>query len=243
MSNLAVTRYIGGDWPGAILDMEKALALAETLGNRMAQVMLLTNLGISYIHQADDDVALRYLTRAAALASALHLTIPEINAQHRLADLAIRRSDWGAAAGYLEPAEQAARQVDARSTLPQIYSAWAEVKLGVGEPDAALELVRQAIVLAQEDELAVEEGINQRILGQALASGGDGAGAELAFETSLRLLAGQDDYEHARTQAAWGRVRLRENETEARDLLRQAHETFNRLGARRDLAQVEMLQV
>lgn len=239
MTNLAVTRYIGGDWPGAITDMERALALAETLGNRTAQTMLLTNLGISHINLADDNAAQRYLTRALELAGALNLTIPEINARYRLADLAIRRSDWDSARGHLEQAEQAALHVDARSALPEIYSAWAELKLGLGEPDAALAYVNRAITQAHEEALVVEEGINQRILGQALAVIGRAADARVAFETSLNLLAEQDDYEHARTRAAWGKVLLPENAAEARALLHLAHETFKRLGARRDQAQVE----
>ena len=239
MTNLAVTRYVGGDWPGAIADMERALALAETLGNRMAQTKLLTNLGSAHINLADDDVARRYLTRALEMAGDLHFTTSEIYAQYRLADLSIRKSDWDVAADYLEQAEQAALRVDARSTLPQIYSAWAELKLGLGAPDAALAYVRRAIALAQEDGLAVEEGINQRILGQALILKSNIADACKAFERSLRLLEGQDDYESARTQVAWGIVLLPGDAAEACRLLRLARETFKRLSARRDLAHVE----
>lgn len=243
MTNLAVTRLIGGDWPGAISDMERALALAETLGNRVAQTMLLTNLGFSHINLADDAAARRYLARALELAGVLHLTIPEINARHRLADLAIRSADWATAAGYLAQAEEAALRVDARSALPEIYSAWAELKLGLGEPDAALAHVGRALALAQEDGLTVEEGINQRILGQTQHILGNASDARAAFEASLSLLAGQDDYEHARTQAAWGKVLLSEEAATARELLRLAHEAFKRLGAARDLAQVEAVMV
>lgn len=243
MTNLAVTRHIGGDWPAAIADMERALALAETLGNRVAQVMLLTNLGYSHINLADDDAARRYLTRALELAGPLGLTIPEINARYRLADLAIRNADWDAARGCLAQAEAAALRIDARSALPEIYSAWAELELGLGNPDAALAHVQHAIALAQEDELAVEEGINRRILGQALAVAGNAADAGAAFAASLRLLAGQDEYEHARTQAAWGEVLLKGDAGEARGLLGLAHETFVRLGARRDLARVEAVML
>ena len=239
MTNLAVTRHIGGDWPGAIADMERALALAETLGNRVAKTMLLTNLGTAHINLADDDAARRYLARALELAGALHLTVPEINARHRLADLAIRGADWATAAGYLTQAEEAALRVDARSALPEIYSAWAELKLGLGEPDAALAHVGRALALAQEDELTVEEGINQRILGQTQHILGNAADVRAAFEASLSLLAGQDDYEHARTQAAWGKILLSQDAVGAGELLRLAHETFKRLGARRDLAQIE----
>lgn len=238
MTNLAVTRYIGGDWPGAIADMERALALAETLGNRVAQVMLLTNLGSSHINLAADGAARRYLTRALELAGALGLTTSEINARYRLADLAIRNAEWDAARGHLAQAEEAAQRIDARSALPEIYSAWAELELGLGEPDAALTHVQHAIALAQEDGLTVEEGINRRILGQTLHTLGHAADARAAFEASLSLLAGQDDYEHARTQAAWGKVLLSEDAAGAGELLRLAHETFKRLGAARDLARI-----
>ena len=101
--------------------------------------------------------------------------------------------------------------------------------------------------LARELGMELEEGMSQRILGQALLANEQPKPALSALERSLSLLADQDPYEAARTKIQWGQVLVSGLEVpcsssgQGTAMLQEAREAFEKLGAKRDLATVNGL--
>ena len=211
MTNLAVTRLHRRRLAGRDRGHgEGAWPWPRRSGNRVAQIMLLTNLGTAHINLADDDAARRYLARALELAGALHLTILEINARYRLADLAIRNVGLGYGRGLpgaggrgrvaRRRPQRAARDLQ---RLGRAQAGPGRAGRGAGARGARPRAGPRRRADGGRGDQPAHPRPDPHILGNA-------ADARAAFEASLSLLAGQDDYEHARTQAAWGKVLLPE---------------------------------
>lgn len=113
------------------------------------------------------------------------------------------------------------------------------MRLAQGQLESARALSEQAIQLASQLDLNFEKGISQRVLGQVLWASEQHESALVAFEQSLALLSPLDPYETARTQAQWGQCLMAQGDDARGALLVQAaRETFTRLGAQWDLAQL-----
>jgi tetratricopeptide (TPR) repeat protein len=240
LSNLGAYRFTACEWQEAIEDWQRALSLAEQLGSEIQKCSSEANLGMAYIYTGDDEAALNHLNNALSLIQKNNLPYFESNVQHCLADLRIRSEDWQGAVSPLRDAERLALEIDARGELPQIYGAWAEVMLGTGRPQEALERSKQATELAQELGMTLEEGKCRRILAQSLLTNNQIIEAMKGFERSLALLQSEDPYEAARTKMFWGLALLAESNSQAGNpLLKEARDTFQTLGAKRDLAYIK----
>jgi hypothetical protein len=119
--------------------------------------------------------------------------------------------------------------------------------LAEGHLQEARAQIERSLKLAREMELVPEEGMSLRVLGQVLLDSGQSEAAVEAFAQSLSLLEAKDPYEAARTRLEWGRALISEREVpgssirQGATLLQEARETFERLGAKRDLAVVDEL--
>ena len=124
--------------------------------------------------------------------------------------------------------------------LPETYTIQAQLALAEGDPAGAQQCAEQAIAVAAGLGQAVDEGKAWRVKGQALAAAGQMTDALAAFERSLALLAGQDPYETARTQAQWGLALLSSGCTDrGKTMIQEARAVFQQLGALRDVAAVD----
>ena len=157
-----------------------------------------------------------------------------------LAQLHLRRQEWEAARAALAEAEALATARGWDYILPETYATQAELALAEGNPAGAQQHAEQAIAVAGGLGQAVDEGKAWRAKAQALAAAGQMPGALDAFERSLALLAGQDPYEAARTQAQWGLVLLTSGCADrGKTMIQEARAVFQQLGALQDLAAVD----
>jgi tetratricopeptide (TPR) repeat protein len=240
LNNLGVFKYYAGDWAGAIGDYLEAIDLAEHLGSVTRQARSHMNLGLVYVNQGDDEAAWQHLANSLDLARDGDLGEYEILGQSNLADLYLRQGKPEAATPLLIEAERLALETSTKWPLPRIYYRWAEAHLLSGEAETALHDAERSVSLAQEMGMTQEEGMSRRVLGQALLAGDQPEKAAAAFERSLALLADRDPYEAARTRMQWGLALISGEDAErGRELLEEARATFEKLGARRDLAAVE----
>jgi tetratricopeptide (TPR) repeat protein len=240
LSNLGISREIDGDWAGAADDYRRALDLARQLGSIGEQARIENSLGLLYTKQGEDEAALRHLSRAMHLDRIHNLRLNLIYVLNSLALLQMHKRDWEAAEASVSEAEQLALELGTKHTLPETYYLRAQIRLAEGRLQAAREDVQRTLELTDELGMNLEEGIGQRVLGQALQACGQVEPALAAFQDSLATLAGLDPYEAARTQAAWGRCLASGPDVErGAALLGEARTTFGRLGARRDLAELE----
>ena len=97
-------------------------------------------------------------------------------------------------------------------------------------------------ILAYEFESAADKGIGLRVQGQAQWANHQRGEALDSFEKSLAILADRDPYESARTKVEWAKcLRSEGNVEQSIALLQQAKSAFEKLGAQRDLADLDGL--
>ena len=92
---------ITGNWVGAVAEYQKALDLAERLGNVTRQNELKLNLGILHTKQGNSETAFVFLSESLELARSHDLRTAIVLAQSSIADLQIRLCNWEAAEGAL----------------------------------------------------------------------------------------------------------------------------------------------
>ncbi len=232
LSNSAIDKEIAGDWTNAAADYQEALKLAEQLGSLFEQAHIHNLLGTLRLHQGDEATAENHLRCAADLFR--RIANPEYLAATLpvLAQLHLRRQDFGAARAALAEAETLATGGGWDYILPETLTTQAELVLAEGDPVAAQDRSERAIAVAAELAQAVDEGKAWRAKGLALAAAGRMDEALGAFERSLALLTEQDPYETARAQLAYARALAAAGETErSTELMREAEAVLERLGA------------
>lgn len=236
--NLGMLKDIAGDWAGAAAEYRQALDIAERLGDVVRQVELTLPLGNLHVKQGDTEAGRGYLLACLALVRHHALREQLVYVQASLAHLHIQLEDWDEAAAALAEAEQTARDMAGEShpQLPEIDRGWALLRLGRGQPDAAIEAAERSVRQARELEASLDEGMGLRVLGQALLAAGRRDEALESFAQSLALLDDNDPYEAARTRAAWGLALA--GDEQGLGLLHEARTTFEKLGARGDLATI-----
>lgn len=238
--NLGLVIEIEGDWEDAKIEYQRALQMAEKLGYISYQTTLELNIGNLYTKQGDTDTALEHLSKCLELAQIHDLKADCAAVQSSLADLYLCLKKWTKAETALKEAERFALQLDDKYQLVEIYRGCSQVSLSRGELHAALDNIERSISLARELELDYGEGTSLRVLGQVLFSMDQRSEAMTAFEQSLSLLAEKNPYEAARTKMYWGRALLPSSEADR--LLEDARETFARLGAQCDLAELREIE-
>ena len=136
------------------------------------------------------------------------------------------------AAPLLAEAEKLADESQMAYQLPMIHELHAQLLLAEGKTDEADERIRRSIGEAQRQKMSSEEGIGLRLLGQIHALRGESEEAMALFGQSLHSL-GEDPYETAHTQMAWGKLLVERGETGAgQERIATAGEIFARLGAK-----------
>ncbi|MFP4439117.1 MAG: protein kinase domain-containing protein [Chloroflexaceae bacterium] len=229
--NLGLGKQYAGDWVGAVAEFERALEAAHALGSIVRQSELALNLGVLAIYQGAPDIARAYLDGCTDLARQHRLHEQLSLALSSLADLHLRAGDWEAAWVALDEAAALVTSLDLRSQCSEIARLRAELLLDQGEIEAGLMQAEAACVYAREQGNPREAGMGLRVLGQALLASERVEPAMDTFAQSVTLLDDQDPYEAARTRMAWGAGHM---DATGVALLRAAHTTFARLGARSD---------
>ena len=216
--------------------------MAERLGSQAQKATLELSAGILATKKGAHAAAQQHLERCLTLAHTYNLTDYLIGASASLADLHLRRGEAEAADPLLAEAEQRTLDTGSRWQLPEIYRLRGEWHLARGEVQQASACASQALALAEELELPVEAGIALRVLAQATIAAGEHQAGMTLFERSLALLADQDPYESARTKVWWGlHQESGPDLAHGAALLQEARTTFERLGARRDLLQLDAI--
>lgn len=238
--NLGIEMDIAGEWGAASREHRWALDLAERLGSRKHRAQITLSLGILETKRGNYETAGEILTTSMEMARELGLQDVVVAARSSLAQLRIRQDQIAVADELLASAEALAAELEAQDQLPEIWRGRAEVTLAGGRLDDALEIIRQSCDLARNVGLDLELGMSQRVLGRVLSARGEDARS--AFEESLSLLRSQDPYEAARTEHQWARALLgRGDRPGAETLLVSARAAFLKLGAGRDLGEVEAI--
>ena len=240
--DLGIELDIAGRWAEALAQYRNALEQAERLGSLHQQARSLLGLGNTYVKQGDFEFARSNLSRCVSLARSQDWKSLVIYAGNSLANLHLSQAEIEVAEGWLTEADELAQVTGVREQLPETYRYWALVRLAQRRPQEALAYAKQSLDLAYEFESAADKGIGLRVQGQAQWANHQRGEALDSFEKSLAILADRDPYESARTKVEWAKcLRAERNVEQSTALLQQAKSAFEKLGAQRDLADLDGL--
>jgi len=107
-----------------------------------------------------------------------------------------------------------------------------QLQLASGKTEEALATAQHAVALADDGSYLLEQGAANRALGRVLEAHGDRAGADAAFNLSLKILHNiQSLPELAQSLLAYGQFMLHEDREEGTKLLTQALDVFKQIDA------------
>jgi tetratricopeptide (TPR) repeat protein len=231
LNNLANAKAQGGDPPGARQDYERALQLAEQLGDLRVQSYLQLNLGLVWDILGDMDQAVDYLQRAIRLAQTGEDSATELAAGLQLASLHARLEQWEDVAGALDPLEELAQRLELPADIANLLILRAELAAAQGEAARAGGLAAQAAAMGDELEDPLIQGVAERLQGKAAAGAGETEQALQLFAKSAATLREVELFETARTLADWADVLAQTGRMEEAAAHRaEAHELFVQTG-------------
>lgn len=227
---LTRTRFLAGDWDGALRAAEQGRSLAARSG--MALVAPLLEWTAAQVHALRDEPELAERAALAAEAGGSEYEVARVPALLARAHVAEARADYPAALRALEPLRTAGG-----STAEPGWWPWTDVYANAlvmtGELDAAEEF------LDPHERLAARRGHRSTIArlgyarGRLLGARGDHEAARSAFEQALRVADRLPHrYDRARVRFAFGQTLRRAGKRRDADaVLSAAREMFAGLGA------------
>ena len=235
-NNLAIAYTDQGDWAKASEVLAKSLAINQRIGNIQEQGFIANNLANIYLYRGEWDQAEKLYKQSNTIWRQVGAVLPEAVVLSNLAQVFIYKGDLDAANEALNRSQTLFNEVGSEDFLPELERRWGEYYLKKGDLDQALNHANQSIRLAEAHEARLEMGISYRILGEIRQARGEYGNARTALQRSLALLSAlNSEYEAAKTMLALALLADAAGENLNRKQLKQAMDTFTRLGAQADL--------
>jgi len=244
--NLASAYVLRGDWDQASTAYEHGWAIKREIGDIYGQAIGSNNLANLHLKRGEWQEARDMYAQSLAIWQNIRAPRGEAVALINLAQVYIHQEDWAQAQEYLGQSQALFDDIGSKEFLPELERLWGEYYLKTGDVEQAIQHTQQAITLAQTYNDPLEEAIAYRLLGQIHMANAVPQLAAEALSNSLDMLSTlNNEHEIARTKLALARLALTEESAstdQAQTYLREAVETFEKLGARVDLAQAMALQ-
>lgn len=240
-TNLGVLHASRGMWREAIRYFAASDQLRQETGYLTGRAGNLYNLGELRLVMGDHGQARQDLEACLEIGRRLGEDESTLPAEISLAHLALLQADLEGTAAHLAAAEGLLSNAG-EDRLAQLKLLQALLAGERGQVEAGVELARQALDLAQANELPEEEVDGCRTLGQLYARLGQPGEAEAQLRASLALSQKHDNpYRQALAHHQLGRLYANwpGHAAEARPQLQQALTLFARLGAVFDQRRVE----
>ncbi|MFQ6100667.1 MAG: tetratricopeptide repeat protein [Anaerolineae bacterium] len=239
-NNLAMAYHDRDSWARAIEHYVAAMRLAEQIGYAEGQAEVATNLGEVYRTQGRLEEAREAYRSALRIAEQRGIMFGVALLHNNLGATYVRDGRWDRAEEYLERSQALFEEIGSERFMAELHRHKAEVALGRGDVDQALDGALRSLEYAQTPQ---EEGPTWRVLGRIWRERGELDQAEDGLERALVLATEMENrYETALTHLELGRLRLQRGDKVAgRDLARQAMQVFEELGAQLDLEEAERL--
>ncbi len=235
-SNLALSYLNQGNWEQAISYYEQSLCTEEMLGNLDGIARICFNLGNAYTLRGNFERAEKNLNRCLELWERASSDYGIAATYMNVGLLHLRRGELPESESALTHSRTSFEAIGSNDFMPEVYRLMSEVALLQDRVMLAVEHARRSLSLARQLEARMEEGAAQRALGAALATHGQTQAALEALNDSLAMLTELGHpYEAARARHELGLLYLTRAAVGDRERaaihLRQALETFTRLGA------------
>lgn len=241
-NNLGTTYQAQGDWVHAGDAYQRSLEINREIGETQQQGFVTNNLGNLHLYRGEWDEAAAFYTESNTIWGRLGAALPDAVTLSNLAQVHIYRENWSEAHDCLTRSEAILTEIGADTYLPELERRWAELYLGTGALDEALDHIHRSIELAMVREARLEEGMSLRVLGEIRLAQGKGRFTEAILRQSLTILnALNSEYEAAKTIPVLVRAAPEQDQPDVQAQLARAIETFERLGAQADLAEAMLL--
>ncbi|NJK82238.1 MAG: tetratricopeptide repeat protein [Chloroflexaceae bacterium] len=232
-----------GRWTEAVVCYEQALEISENIGDAVGIPYTSNNLGFVLMGQGE-------LQRAYDLFLYSGERFNQIGSAWGAANTISNRGEvlllHGKSQKALELFQQSItifEDIKSRGFIAESLRRAAEAYLAMRQLEQAYEQAYQSLSIAEEMGQTLECGIAERVLGQIALEQADTTAALQHLTQSYNILKDADaPYELAKVHYWLARLWLQMNNHEqATTELRNAKETFTKLGAQRDLEQVHLL--
>ncbi len=244
--NLASACVLRGDWEQASAAYQHGGAIKREIGDIYGQAISSNNLANLHLKRGEWEEARDMYTQSLTIWQNIHAPRGAAVALINLAQVYIHQENWPQAQQYLEQSRTLLDDIGSKEFLPELERLWGEFYLKTGDSVQAMEHVQEAITLARIYSDPLEEAIAHRLLGQIHLADAALQLAEEALNASLAMLCRlNNEHEIAKTKLALARLGLTAkpmSRNKMRTHLQEAIKTFEKLGARVDLAQAVALK-
>ncbi|HEX6607276.1 MAG TPA: tetratricopeptide repeat protein [Chloroflexia bacterium] len=237
-NGLANAYFNFGDWGRATAYYRHAGRVFNQTGDIYTLAFVQNNLGGIALNQGRLDDALADYQRSLQILEQIGGSPYVRGALHmNLGATFVRRGEIAEARAHLELSRAFYAQADARDFLPELHRHFAAAALRGADYDRAVDHANQALALARELAMRVEEATSLHLLGEIALARDDAAGAGSYLTQALPILEDADqEYELARCRITAARLYLATgNPAAAQALWAAAVATFRKLDARLDL--------
>lgn len=236
--NLGICRFHLGQWEAAAEHHRQALDFFEALEDRDQAAFAGLNLGNVFLARGQWEGARQHFSRALARGEEVGSPRLQLIARINLGLLGLESGDAAAAGPEFERALDLQSAFEITDFAAEILCARARLALSEGHVESAERLARQALEAAREVGLALEEGAAHMVLGAALSALDQHAPARQHLRWALGIFDGlAQAHEAARARLAGATAAHRAGQgEEASQLLMEARQRFEGLGAAADLA-------
>ena len=237
-NGLANAYFNFGDWGRAAEYYRRAGRVFNQTGDNYTLAFVENNLGGIALNQGRLDEALADYQRSLHILEQTGGSPYACGALHmNLGATFVRRGDIDQARIHLELSQAFYAQADARDFLPELYRHFAAAAFCVADYGQAAAQARQALALARELGMGVEEATSLQLLGEIALARDDAEEAASYLTQALTLLeAGDQEYELARCRLAVARLyHSTGRRAAAQSAWAAAVATFRKLDARLDL--------
>ena len=187
LSDIGVEWQREGHWDEALTHYEQARVAALKLGNLVFAAIARTNMAEILIERGEWAQAEAIMLETLPFWRASEYRYFLGACLHFLGQVMLRQGRLDEAVSRLEESKANFRHVGAETEVPPIDARIAECRLAMGNPEGALELVREMLGRASESNgIAKISPLLERIQGHALLKQGDLWGARDALEASLQ---------------------------------------------------------
>ncbi len=241
LSNLAILEAAAGNWKASSTFLEQATRMRKEMGDIEGLAINYNNLGILLRDSGDLAQAEQYLRDGLAIFRPFQMNWQTANTLMGLGQVLLYQGRVDDAETTLQDGLRLAREINARDVLAEMQLARAEVALARGNLENAIELARSSVRLAAEIQSHVIEAMAWRMIARCQVRQGQLLDAHKSISTAWEILgADSDELEtgrmHAQSAIIFRSLKFPER---AANHHQAAKEIFQRLGALRDLAQLE----
>lgn len=242
LNNLAIAYNDLGNWEQASDVYHKSLEVNQQIGSIQEQGFIANNLATIHLDRGEWEEAAHLFKESNDIWKQLGASLPEAVTMSNLAQVYIYQQNWKEAETALQTSETLFTEIGSDDYLPELKRRWGDYFLHTGQLAQALQQTQESIELARTQEARLDEGISYRILGEIYRSQNLFSDSKTALGQGLDILMElESEYEAAKTRLSLAKLWSAEDAATARKFVLEAQQSFQKLGAKADLAEAENL--